>query len=167
MPAQDATTFAADTIAGAPSLLDSVKAFAAGTPEAERPDALHELFYGFYARVAITDQATWELARWARDDLAGIDDLPPSMAEALRDNALHVGRELFATRIRTMSAMGYVADQLRALRDTLGDHAFALQRAVAFDEDSGTMRSYDLAVPGGHPDLPYDPFTYDPQAEGD
>jgi hypothetical protein len=165
--ARAASSADADAIAAAPSLVDSVKAFAEGTPEAERPDALHELFYGFYARVAITDQATHALARWARDDIAAIEDLPPSMAEALRDNALHVGRELFATRIRTMSAMGYVSEQLRAVRDTLGDRPFALQRAVAFDEESGAMRSYDLGKPGEHPDLPYDPFSYDPQAESD
>jgi hypothetical protein len=148
-------------------LLDTVKAFAAGTPEAERPDALQELFYGFYARVAITDQATHELARWARDDVDQIEDLPPSLAEALRDNALHVGRELFATRIRTMSAMGYVSEQLREVREAQGDKPFALRRAVAFDESTGTMRSYDLDTPGEHPDLPYDPYAYDPQAEDD
>ena len=165
MPAREPTDPGA--IASAPSLIDSVKAFAAGTPEAERPDALQELFYGFYARVAITDQATHQLARWARDDIAEIADLPPSMAEALRDNALHVGRELFATRIRTMSAMGYVSEQLREVRSAMGDRPFALQRAVAFDEEAGAMRSYDLAKPGEHPDLPYDPFAYDPQAEGD
>ncbi|MCW3014492.1 MAG: hypothetical protein JWO02_1584 [Solirubrobacterales bacterium] len=151
--------------APAPSLVDSVRAFVDGVPEAERPDALHELFYGFYARVAIADQTTHRLAQWARQEIGEIADLPPSLAEALRDNALHVGRELFATRIRTMSAMGYVSAQLSELRDSIGDRPFALQRAVAFDEDSGEMRSYDLSRPGEHPDLPYDPFSYDPQAE--
>jgi hypothetical protein len=151
-----------------PSLVDSLKAFAEGLPDEERPDALHQVFYGFYARVAIVDRQTAELARWAKDEITEIPDLPPSLAEALRDNALYVGQELFASRIRAMGAMGYVAGQLAALQGSVDpDRPFTLTRAVAFDQESGEIRSYDLATPGEHPDLPYDPFSYDPRAEGD
>lgn len=165
MPTTEDPTALADAVAAAPSLLESVQAFADGLPEEQRPDALHELFYGFYARIAITDQTTYRLARWAQQGIGEIADLPPSLAEALRDNALHVGRELFATRMRTMSAMGYVSARLNALRGSIEDPPFALRRAVAFDEERGEMRSYDLSKPGEHPDLPYDPLSYDPQAE--
>jgi len=39
---------------------------------------------------------------------------------------------------------------------------FTLTQAIAFDQSQGRMRTYDLAQPGEHPDLPYDPLTYDP-----
>ena len=39
---------------------------------------------------------------------------------------------------------------------------FTLTRAVAYDPDEGRIRSYSLAEPGEHPDLPYDPQGYDP-----
>jgi hypothetical protein len=149
------------------TLLDSIKAYAEAVPEDERVDALHQLFYGFYSRIAILDRTTFELARWAKDDIAKIDDVPPVVAEALRDNALHVGRDLFATRMRTMSAMRLVSTQLATLTSPDDHPPFALQRAVAFDEESGALRTYDLSTPGEHPDLPYDPFNYDPNAESD
>ena len=146
------------------TLLDSIKAYAEAVPDSERVDALQQLFYGFYSRIAILDRTTYELARWAKAEIAEIDDVPPVLAEALRDNALHVGRDLFATRMRTMSAMRLVSAEL-AKRTASGDHRpFALQRAVAFDETSGALRTYDLSTPGEHPDLPYDPFGYDPNA---
>src|SRR5258708_6683971 len=104
------------------TLLDSIKAYAEAVPEAERADALHQLFYGFYSRIAILDRTTYELARRAKDDIAKIDDVPPVVAEALRDNALHVGRDLFATRMRTMSAMQVVSTQLATLTSP-DDHA--------------------------------------------
>lgn len=148
-----------------PTLESSLRSFAQGLPAADRPDALHQLFYGFYARVAIVDRSTHELARWAKDDLADVDDLPPTLAVALRDNALHVGRELFATRIQTMTAMGFVSRQLADLRPAVpADQAYTLDRAVAFDEATAALRTYPLDDPGGHPDLPYDPFAYDPSA---
>ena len=87
------------------------------------------------------------------------------LAEALRDNALHVGRDLFASRMRTMSAMKLVSEQLSGLCSADDHPPFTLQRAVAFDESTGEVRSYDLAAPGEHGDLPYDPFSYDPNAE--
>jgi hypothetical protein len=146
------------------TLQDSIKAYAEAVPEAERLDALHQLFYGFYSRIAIVDRTTYELARWAKDDIAAVDDVPPVVAEALRDNALHVGRDLFATRMRAMSAMRLVSQELATLASA-GDHPpFALERAVAFDEESGALRTYDLSAPGEHADLPYDPFNYDPNA---
>jgi hypothetical protein len=148
-----------------PTLESSLRSFAQGLPAADRPDALHQLFYGFYARVAIVDRTTHELARWAKDDLARVADLPPSLAEALRDNALHVGRELFATRIQTMTAMGYVSRQLAELRAGIPvDQSYSLDRAVAFDAERGELRTYPLDAPGAHPDLPFDPFGYDPNA---
>jgi hypothetical protein len=155
-----------DASPGAPPTLESsLRSFAQGLPAADRPDALHQLFYGFYSRVAIVDRSTHELARWAKEDLADIDDLPPTLAEALRDNALHVGRELFATRIQTMTAMGYVSRQLAEMREAIpGGQVYTLDRAVAFDGESGALRTYALDLPGAHPDLPYDPFRYDPNA---
>jgi hypothetical protein len=147
------------------TLIDSIKAYAEAVPEGERADALHQLFYGFYSRIAILDRTTYELARWAKDDIAGIAELPPVVAEALRDNALHVGRDLFATRMQTMSAMRLVSTELATVTAPGDPPPFALQRAVAFDEASGTLRTYDLNTPGEHPDLPYDPFAYDPNAE--
>jgi hypothetical protein len=149
------------------TLHDSIKAYAEAVPEAERLDALHQLFYGFYSRIAIVDRTTYELARWAKDDIAKIDDVPPVVAEALRDNALHVGRDLFAARMRAMSAMRLVSTELATLSSPGDNPPFTLQRAVAFDEESGALRTYDLSTPGGHPDLPYDAFNYDPNAEGD
>jgi hypothetical protein len=147
------------------SLTESLKEYAEAVPEAERPDALHQLFYGFYSRIAILDRSTHELARWAKSDIASIAGVEPVLAEALRDNALHVGRDLFASRMRTMSAMKLVSDQLSALCSADDHPPFTLQRAVAFDEGSGELRSYDLAAAGEHDDLPYDPFAYDPNAE--
>jgi len=147
------------------SLTDSLKEYAEAVPEAQRPDALHQLFYGFYSRIAILDRTTHELARWAKTDIAQIAGVEPVLAEALRDNALHVGRDLFASRMRTMTAMKLVSDQLSALCSADDHPPFTLARAVAFDEDAGELRSYDLASPGEHHDLPYNPFAYDPNAE--
>lgn len=159
-------TTATPTPTEPPTLEQSLQAFADGLPEGARPDTLHQLFYGFYARVAIVDRSTAELARWATNEIAAVPDVPAPLTEALRDNALHVGRELFATRIQAMTAMGLVSRQLDALRPSLPtDHAFSLTRAVAFDQEHGEIRSYALDAPGGHPDLPYDPFGYDPNDE--
>jgi hypothetical protein len=144
------------------TLAESLKEYTEAVPESGRPDALHQLFYGFYSRIAIVDRTTHELARWAKEDIAGIDGAGPVLSEALRDNAVHVGRDLFAARVRAMSAMKLVSEQLAALCSADDHPPFSLQRAVAFDEDTGVLRSYDLATPGEHPDLPYDPFTYDP-----
>jgi hypothetical protein len=63
-----------------------------------------------------------------------------------------------------MAAMKLVSAQLAELREPGSNPAFTQRFAVAFDESSGTLRSYDLARPGEHPDLPYDPFAYDPDA---
>ena len=147
------------------TLVESLKEYTDAVPASERPDALHQLFYGFYSRIAILDRTTHELARWAKQDIADVADAGPVLAEAMRDNALHVGRDLFAARMRTMSAMRLVSEQLAALCDPDDHPPFTLERAVAFDEASGELRSYDLATPGEHADLPYDPFAYDPNAE--
>jgi hypothetical protein len=149
----------------AQTLAESLREYTESVPEKDRLDALHQLFYGFYSRIAIVDRTTHELARWAKDDLADIPDLPPSLAGALRDNALHVGRDLFAARMRTMAALRLVSAQMAELRPPGVNPAFTQRYAVAFDEDSGAIRTYDLASPGEHPDLPYDPFDYDPAAE--
>jgi hypothetical protein len=149
------------------TLAESLKAYTESVPEKDRLDALHQLFYGFYSRIAIVDRTTHELARWAKEDLADIPELPPSLAEALRDNALHVGRDLFAARMRTMAALRLVSAQMAELRAAGSNPAFTQRYAVAFDEESGDIRTYDLAAPGEHPDLPYDPFSYDPAAEND
>src|SRR3954454_19445486 len=146
------------------SLTESLKEYAEAVPQAERPNALHQLFYGFYSRIAIIDRTTHELARWAKAGIAGIAGVEPMLAGARRDNALHVGRALFASRMRTMSEMKLVSDQLSALCSADDHPPFTLERAVAFDESSGELRSYDLQAAGEHPDLPYDPFAYDPNA---
>ena len=77
------------------TLAESLKEYRDAFPEEGRLDALHQLFYGFYSRIAVVDRTTQELARWAKDDLSDIENLPSTLAEALRDNALHVGRDLF------------------------------------------------------------------------
>lgn len=149
----------------APSLVDSLKAYIDDIPEGEQADALHQVFYGFYTRVAIIDRTTSELAGWARQEAGLLEEVPDSLAEALRDNALFVGQELFASRVRAMSAMAYVG---RRLAEVLGgaepERPYTLTRAVAFDQAEGRMRTYDLSTPGEHPDLPYDPVAYDPHA---
>ena len=103
MPPEDQAT------AAVPSLVDTLKTYVDGLPEDEQADALHQVFYGFYTRVAIIDRSTWELAAWAKNEAGTLQDVPDSVAEALRDNALFVGQELFASRVRAMSAMGYVS----------------------------------------------------------
>jgi hypothetical protein len=150
----------------APSLVDSLQAYIDDLPAGERADALHQVFYGFYTRVAIIDRATQELATRAQEDAKQLPDLPPTLAEALRDNALFVGQELFASRVRTMSAMGYVSSRLAEAIEAAGDspRPFTLTEAVAFDQSAGRLRTYDLATPGEHPDLPYDALAYDPRA---
>ncbi len=149
----------------APSLVDSLQAYVDDLPEDERVDALHQVFYGFYTRVAIIDRTTHELASWAKAEVAGLPNVPEPLAEALRDNALFVGQELFASRVRTMSAMGYVSTRLSdLLGGTQPARPFQLKRAVAFDQAQGRIRSYKLSNPGEHPDLPYDPLAYDPHA---
>jgi hypothetical protein len=148
-----------------PSLVVSLRNYIKDLPEDERADALHQVFYGFYTRVAIIDRATHALASWVRDDLGAIEDLPESLAEALRGNGLFVGQELFASRVRAMAAMGHVAGCLNELLDGAEpSRPFTLTRAVAFDQNAGRLRTYDLSEPGAHPDLPYDPRTYDPNA---
>ena len=83
-------------------------------------------------------------------------------AEALRDNSLAVGQELFASRMRAMSAMGYVSKRMISLLNGAPPPPFTLTHAIAFDQNRGEMRTYDLSTPGEHPELPYDPLTYDP-----
>ena len=147
------------------TLHDSIKAYKEAVPEEERLDALQQLFYGFYSRIAIIDRTTYELARWAKEEITQIDDVPPMVVEAMRDNALHLGRDVFASRMRAMSAMRLVSNELATLGSADDHPPFELQRAVAFDEATGAVRTYDLNSPGEHPDLPYDPFNYDPNAE--
>jgi len=84
------------------------------------------------------------------------------LAEALRDNSLAVGQELFASRMRAMSAMGYVAKRMISLLNGAPAPPFTLTHAIAFDHHRGEMRTCDLSTPGEHPELPYDPLTYDP-----
>ncbi len=148
-----------------PSLVDSLKAYIDDIPEDERADALHQVFYGFYTRVAIIDRSTHELASWAKDEAGTLGDVPDSLAEALRDSALFVAQELFASRVRAMRAMGYISSRLAELLDGAEPpRPFTLTRAVAFDQTQGRIRTYDLSDPGKHPDLPYDPLSYNPHA---
>jgi hypothetical protein len=151
--------------AAVPSLVDSLQAYIDDLPQDQQADALHQVFYGFYTRIAIIDRTTYELAAWAKDEAGTMTNVPDSLTEALRDNALFVGQELFASRVRTMSAMGYVSGRLAELLDGAAPaQPFTLTRAVAFDQVQGRIRSYQLSNPGEHPDLPYDPVAYDPHA---
>jgi hypothetical protein len=155
-----------DDGAGIPPLTESLDAYLADVPESEHADALHQVFYGFYTRIAIIDRTTYELAEWAKSYAAKSPDAPPPLAEALRDNALYVGQEIFASRMRAMGALAYIS---RRLAEVAKRHPptgpYTLTSAVAFDQDTGRMRTYSLAEPGAHPDLPYDPLGYDPNAE--
>ena len=148
-----------------PSLVDTLQDYIDDLPDDQQADALHQVFYGFYTRVAIIDRSTHELAAWARDEAAALHNVPAPLVEALRDNALFVGQELFASRVRTMRAMGYVSSRLAQVLDRTEHSApFTLTRAVAFDRAQERVRSYELSNTGEHPDLPYDPLAYDPQA---
>ena len=147
----------------APSLIDSLDAYLDDVPEDARADALHGVFYGFYARVAVIDRATHELAERAKEDAKRLATLPAAQAEALRDNGLFVGQELFASRVRAMRAMAYVSQRLAARVEDSRTPSFTLTHVAAFDAETGRMRVYDLATPGAHPDLPYDPINYDPE----
>jgi hypothetical protein len=156
-------TMATEDQTDAPSLVDSLETYLADIPKKERADALHQVFYGFYTRVAIIDRTTYELAAWAKDEAAMLPDVPGRLTEALRDSSLFVGQELFASRIRAMSAMGYISKRLNSLLNGAPPPApFTLTHAIAFDQNRGQMRAYDLSELGEHPDLPYDPLTYDP-----
>ena len=149
-----------------PSLPESLEEYLKGVPREARADALHQVFYGFYTRVAVIDRTTYELAQWAKSDVVEVAGRSGVLAEALRDNALFVGQDLFAGRMRAMSAMGYIAKRLRsALNGAPPSRPFTLQHALAFDQETGELRRYDLSRPGEHPELPYDPLTYDPGEE--
>jgi hypothetical protein len=146
----------------APSLIDSLEEYLHDVPREGRADALHQVFYGFYTRVAVIDRTTYELAEWAKNDAAAIAGRTGTLAEALRDNALFVGQDLFAGRMRAMSAMGYIAKRLvSVLNGAPPPKPFTLTHAIAFDQESGQLRRYDLSKPGEHPELPYDPLVYD------
>jgi hypothetical protein len=150
--------------AAVPSLVDSLQAYIDDLPQDQQADALHQVFYGFYTRIAIIDRTTYGLAAWAKDEAGMLTNVPDSLTEALRDNALFVGQELFASRMRAMSAMGYIAKRLRStLNGAEPTTPYTLTRAVAFDQESGRLRSYDLSEAGEHPELPYDPLRYDPR----
>src|ERR1700729_1852444 len=102
-----------------PSLTDSLDAYLGEVPESAQADALHQVFYGFYTRIAIIDRTTYELAEWAKSYAAKSPDPPPPLAEARRDNALYVGQEVFPSRLRAMSALGYIS---RRLAEVVKEH---------------------------------------------
>lgn len=156
------TVMSPDRQASAPSLVDSLESYLEEISKTDRPDALHQVFYGFYTRVAIIDRTIYELAAWARTDAGTLSEGTGPLAEALRDNSLAVGQELFASRMRAMSAMGYVSKRMISLLNGAPAPPFTLTHAIAFDHDRGEMRTYDLSTPGEHPELPYDPLSYDP-----
>jgi hypothetical protein len=158
----DGCLMSPDGHANAPSLVDSLETYLAGIPKPGRPDALHQVFYGFYTRVAIIDRTIFELAAWAKSDAGTLSDGAGPLAEALRDNSLAVGQELFASRMRAMSAMGYISKRMISLLNGAPPPPFTLTHAIAFDQNLGEMRTYDLSTPAEHPELPYDPLTYDP-----
>ncbi len=146
-----------------PSLIDSLEEYLKEVPRNERANALHQVFYGFYTRVAVIDRTTHELAQWAKTEATTLADVPAPIADALRDNSLFVGQELFASRMRAMSAMHYIAKRLISLLNGAAPpQPYTLTEAVAFDAEAGTLRVYDLTRPGEHPELPYDPLQYDP-----
>ena len=75
----------------APTLAESLKEYSEAVPEADRPDALHQLFYGFYSRIAILDRSTHGWPAGRRTTSPRSTASTPVAAEALRDNAVHVG----------------------------------------------------------------------------
>jgi hypothetical protein len=158
----DGTVMSPAGHASGPSLVDSLETYLAEIPKPGRPDALHQVFYGFYTRVAIIDRTIFELGAWAKSDAGTLADGIGPLAEALRDNSLSVGQELFASRIRAMSAMGYISKRMISLLNGAPPPPFTLTHAIAFDHNVGEMRTYDLSTPDEHPELPYDPLTYDP-----
>jgi hypothetical protein len=152
--------------AGGGSLIETLDAYLVEVPEADQADALHQVFYGFYTRIAIIDRTTYELATWAKSYAGRTPDAPPPLAEALRDNAVYVGQELFTGRVRAMTALAYISKRLaETVKRFPPSRPYTLTHAVAFDEPGGRMRTYSLSEPGEHPDLPYDPLSYDPHAE--
>jgi hypothetical protein len=149
-----------------PSLTESLDSYLAEVPPAGQADALHQIFYGFYTRIAIIDRTTYELADWAKSYAGKSPDAPAPLAEALRDNALYVGQEIFTSRLRAMSALAYISRRLaEVVKQNPPAGPYTLTHAVAFDQSEGRMRTYSLSEPGAHPDLPYDPLAYDPHAE--
>ena len=56
----------------APSLVDSLEEYLRGLPREDRADALHQVFYGFYTRIAVIDRTTYELAAWAKGEAAAV-----------------------------------------------------------------------------------------------
>jgi hypothetical protein len=153
--------------ASRPSLVESLEEYLRDIPRQDRADALHQVFYGFYTRVAVIDRTTHELAEWARHEATAVAGDAGPLAEALRDNALFVGQELFAGRMRALSAMGYVAKRLVSLLNGgPSPKPFTLTHAIAFDQQTGRLRSYDLSEPGAHPELPYDPLSFDLEKTG-
>ncbi len=149
-----------------PSLTESLDSYLAEVPPAGQADALHQVFYGFYTRIAIIDRTTYELAEWAKSYAGKSPDAPAPLAEALRDNALYVGQEIFTSRLRAMSALAYISRRLAEVVERNPPAGpYTLTHAVAFDQSEGRMRTYALSEPGAHPDLPYDPLAYDPHAE--
>lgn len=74
--------------AAVPSLVDSLQAYIDDLPQDQQADALHQVDYGFYTRIAIIDRTTYELAAWAKDEAGTLTNVADSLTEALRDNAL-------------------------------------------------------------------------------
>jgi hypothetical protein len=158
----DGAVMSPDQQPSAPSLADSLESYLKEVPKTGRPDALHQVFYGFYTRVAIIDRTIYELAAWAKTDAGTLSEGTGPLVEALRDNSLAVGQELFASRMRAMSAMGYVSKRMISLLHAAPAPPFTLTHAIAFDQHRGEMRTYNLSTPGEHPELPYDPLSYNP-----
>ena len=61
-------------------------------------------------------------------------NLTEPLAEALRDNALHVGQDLFGARMRAMAALRLVSARMADLREPGTNPAFTQRWALAFDE---------------------------------
>src|SRR5204863_408941 len=59
-----------------PSLVESLSEYVDGLPADARADALHQVFYGFYARVAIIDRTAHDLAAAARAETESLEGLP-------------------------------------------------------------------------------------------
>ena len=87
--------------AAVPSLVDSLQAYIDDLPQDQQADALHQVFYGFYTRIAIIDRATYELAAWAKDEAGTLTNVPDSLTEALRDNHARLRRSPAPTRAIT------------------------------------------------------------------
>ena len=79
-------------------------------PEPQRPDALHQLFYGFYSRVAVVDRTTHDLARIAPS--GNMKPVGRRVRDVKWDEAqLEIKRKTLVVRLHRMVQAGRLSSQ--------------------------------------------------------